>query len=297
MRLALLALAAALTTTPTPPEAALFHADGRPATLADVLAAARQADVLFLGEHHDDPSAHALEKTVLDAVAPGLGAKRADSRPVALSLEMFDRDVQPVLDEYLNGQVREKDFLAAARPWPNYAADYRPLVELARDHHVPVLAADPPARYVSRVGRLGTASLAELPAPAHAWLAPSPWPSPSLAYTAKFQAFAAEAAGPGHSPAPGPALRAMFEAQWLRDLTMAATIADWLRANPGLVVHVTGVFHAEGGLGTPAALRHYRPGVRTVVLAIAPDKGYPAFQPATMSALGDFVAVTPPTKR
>ncbi len=297
MRLASLALAAALTATPapptpSPPAAVLFHADGRPATLTDVLAAAHQADVLFIGEHHDDAAAHALEQAVLDA-ATGAGRPR----PVALSLEMFDRDVQPVLDEYLPGLIREKDFHAAARPWPNYGAAYRPLVELARERRVPVLAADPPARYVSRVGRLGTPSLAELPAPAHDWLAPSPWPSPSLAYTTKFRAFAAEASGPGHGPAPEPMLRTMFEAQWLRDLTMAATMADWLRANPGLVVHVTGVFHAAGGMGTPEALRHYRPGARTVVLAIVPDQRYPAFQPASMSTLGDFVAITRPAKR
>lgn len=294
MRLASLALAATLTATPAPaaPPAVLFHADGRPATLTDVLTAARQADVLILGEHHDDASAHALEKAVLDAAtAP------ERPRPVALSLEMFDRDVQPVLDEYLAGLIREKDFNAAARPWPNYGADYRPLVELARERRVPVLAADPPTRYVSRVSRLGAGAVADLAPAAHRWLAPSPWPSPSQAYNAKFRAFAAETSGPGHGPAPEPMLRTMFEAQWLRDLTMAATMADWLRGNAGLVVHVTGVFHAAGGMGTPEALKHYRPGVRTLVLAMVRDQGYPAFQPATMSALGDFVAVTPPTKR
>lgn len=291
MRLLALAFAAALAATPAPPEARLFHADGRPATVADVIAAAGRADVLLLGEHHDDPAAHALELAVLDAAsAPGA------SRPVALSLEMFDRDVQPVLDEYLAGLVREKDLHAAARPWPNYGADYRPLVELARTRKLPVLAADPPARYVSRVGRLGVAALQDLPPAAHAWLAPSPWPSPSQAYEAKFRAFAAEASGPGHPAASGPALRAMFDAQWLRDTTMAATMAAWLTRTPGLVVHVTGIFHAASGLGTVEALKHYRPTARTLTLAIVRDAAYPAFQPASMGALGDFVAVTPPRK-
>lgn len=30
-------------------------------------------------------------------------------RPVALSLEMFERDVQGVLDEYLSGSITERD--------------------------------------------------------------------------------------------------------------------------------------------------------------------------------------------
>lgn len=274
------------------PAAVLFHGDGRPATMADLVAATRAADVLFLGEHHDDPAAHALEREVLDAVSKDAGA-----RPVALSLEMFDRDVQPVLDEYLAGLIREKDLQAAARPWPNYGADYRPLVELARERKLPVLAADPPSRYVSRVGRLGAASLADLPPVAKAWLPPAPLPAASQAYAAKFRAFAAEASGPGHGSGGEAALRAMFEAQWLRDATMAWTMAGWLGQRGGLVVHVTGVFHAAGGLGTPEALKHYRPGVRPLVLAIVRDASYPAFRPEAAARAGDFVAVTPVQKR
>jgi uncharacterized iron-regulated protein len=33
---------------------------------------------------------------------------------MALSMEMFDRDVQTVMDEYLRGDIREKNFLKAA---------------------------------------------------------------------------------------------------------------------------------------------------------------------------------------
>ena len=278
----------------SPLPAVLYHHDGRPASLADVVAAAHRADVLFVGEHHDDGTAHALEQAVFDALAPG-GAQLG--RPVALSLEMFDRDVQPVLDEYLAGHIRERDFTAAARPWRNYQADYLTLGERARERGIAVLAGDPPARYASRVGRLGAGSLAALPAPAHAWVAPSPWPSPSAAYAAKFNAFAQQVTGPGHGAAGEAAVRAMFEAQWLRDATMAATIAAWLNQRAGLVLHVTGGFHVAGGLGTPEALRHYRPGTRGVVLTILRDAGYPAFQPGTMAGAGDFVAITPVVRR
>ena len=51
---------------------------------------------------------------------------------VALSMEMFDRDVQPVMNEYLQGFIREKNFKKDSRSWSNYR-DYRPMVEFAKE--------------------------------------------------------------------------------------------------------------------------------------------------------------------
>ena len=122
----------------------VYRGDGTAATLGELLDAAARSDVVVLGEVHDDPVGHALEAYVL--------AKLAARRPVALSLEMFDADVQPVVDDYCCGLVSERDFLLDARPWDNYATDYRPLVEFARQCGLRVLAANAPRRYVSAVG-------------------------------------------------------------------------------------------------------------------------------------------------
>jgi uncharacterized iron-regulated protein len=46
-------------------------------------------------------------------------------RPLVLSLEMFERDVQPVLDEYLAGTASLADLMRDARPWPNYRCAVR----------------------------------------------------------------------------------------------------------------------------------------------------------------------------
>ncbi|MEB3223759.1 MAG: ChaN family lipoprotein [Candidatus Sericytochromatia bacterium] len=306
-----------------PAGVALFTRDGRPAGLADLVAASRLADVVFLGEFHDDPAAHALERAVLEALAPLPG--RPPARPVALSLEMFETDVQAVLDEYLAGLIRERDFLAAARPWNNYRTDYRPLLELARERAMPVVAANAPHRYVMRVGRTGSAGLGALTPTARGLLAPLPWPTPSIEYVDRFAAFAAEAfaapraaapvthssraprerrrgraARPNPTPTPAqshgaaPSVRLMFEAQWLRDTSMARSIALHLAARPGaLVVHVNGLFHSQAGQGTVEALRHYRPGVRPLTLAITRRAGPPEFVAREMAGLGDFIAVTP----
>ena len=90
-----------------------------------MLADLAKADVVFVGEQHDDPNTHRLEAAILDGL-------RRRGVPVTLSLEMFERDTQAGLDSYLAGGIAEEEFLKTSRPWPRYATDYRPLVEMAK---------------------------------------------------------------------------------------------------------------------------------------------------------------------
>ena len=86
--------------------------DTRSRTFTDfeaMLADLARADVVFVGEQHDDPNTHRLESALL------AGLLRRPS-PVTVSLEMFERDVQPALDAYLGGTITEEDFLKASRP-------------------------------------------------------------------------------------------------------------------------------------------------------------------------------------
>ena len=306
---ALLAAAPALaqTTDPADTLAASFRvytAAGEPAVLPDLVHAMGEADVVFLGEQHDDAVAHALQLRLLEALSDHLdaGAQHGQAKELALSLEMFERDVQPVLDEYRAGLIRERDFLAAARPWGNYATDYRPLVEYAVAHGLPVLAANAPGRYVNRVSRLGPDALGSLSADAQATLPPLPVAPASAALAAPFTALmegmmghaAPASAAPAHGSAP--TMANLLAAQNLRDAAMGWTIAEHLRAHPeALVVHLNGSFHSEGGLGVPEHLGRYRPGTRALVVTMRADDAFPAFNPEAFRAgAGDLLIVTAP---
>lgn len=244
---------------------AVYTAAGRPADLDAVVAAMADADVVFLGEVHDDPTTHALERRLLEAAQQRYGAQR----PVALSFEMFERDVQLVLDEYLAGLIRERDFLAAARPWGNYATDYRPALEYAKAHGLAVIAANTPERYVSRVGREGPASLEAFSEAAQAYLPPRPLAPASDALAARFQAEMADMMA-AHG-ASGPDMGDLLAAQNLRDATMAYAIAGYLAQQPGaLVVQLNGSFHSEHGLGVPEHLARYAPEARPLVVTFRP---------------------------
>ena len=234
---------------------AVYDAAGQPSSLEHMLASLPGYDVVLLGEYHDDPVAHYLQHAVLQHalashhVNPGSSGGsssssssssnsssssssrgRASPRPVVLSLEMFETDVQCVMDEYLagawtygprtrlpacrplrrpaprlcmllrkspsyrsargrktptsnlpqpppqpcasetggkalidpawthpptfppSGSIPEADLLKDGRPWPNYVADYRPLVQLAKQYGAHVACANAPRRSVG--GRL-----------------------------------------------------------------------------------------------------------------------------------------------
>ena len=93
---------------------------------------------MFLGETHDDETTHRLELAVYE------GLLQRKPRQVVLAMEMFERDVQQVLDDYLAGRIDEAAFLAQSRPWGNYHTAYRPLIELAKQTQGPVIASNFP---------------------------------------------------------------------------------------------------------------------------------------------------------
>jgi len=174
---------------------------------------------------------------------------------VVLGMEMFERDVQPVLDEYLAGFIREQDFLKASRPWGNYEANYRPLIEYAKENGLSVIASNAPGRYTSLARRRGLATLDSL-ASSWRWL-PHAMPMtgvsmyiapPSPEYAARFRAEMEEMEAHG-SMSDMPSADAMLVAQNLRDATMAFAIG--FPFSEKLVLHINGSFHSADGLGIP----------------------------------------------
>ena len=273
--------------TPAPPplvegsDFVVYRADGQAASFDDVIREAGDVDVVFVGEEHNDPITHRVQAQLFQAAFTA----HASSRPVVLSLEMFERDVQYVLDEYAAGLITEDHFRSSSRPWGNYETDYRPMVEFAIVHGLEVVAANAPRRYVNRASRLGRDSLDALGPEARRHLPPLPYPEASEAYQAEWDALMGEAAAHMRgSPIDG---------QTLWDASMGHSVAGALDRHPGaLVVHMAGGFHVENGTGTPEALQHYRPGSRALIVAARPAPDPTAWDPERWAGLGDFVVLT-----
>lgn len=295
----------------------VFTAAGTPATLDDVVEAMGRHEVVFIGESHDDPTGHMLESTLLERAYGAYGERTTagvEPRPVALSLEFFERDVQPVVDEYLAGLIGERSFLDDSRPWPRYETDYRPLVEFAKENGIPVIASNAPRRYIRQVSSNGRAWLEGLGPEARGWLPPLPYGTPSTAYRDQWiqtimDVMEQEGSKCGrplpetedgedspHAAAPAGTHAAMgnqLDSQSLWDASMAYRISQHLEANPGaLVLHMVGGFHVARGTGTPEHLESYRPGTAAMIVMLRPVEDVETFDPAPSGAWGDFVIQT-----
>ncbi|HEX3926732.1 MAG TPA: ChaN family lipoprotein [Gemmatimonadales bacterium] len=263
--------------------------DTRHHRFADLESAAAELardDVVFLGETHDDPATHRMELAVLEAVA----RRRSD---VVLALEMFERDVQPALDAYLAGTISEDAFLKVSRPWPNYATDYRPLVEFAREHHWRVIAGNVPRRIAATVSSKGLDALKTLPDSERSRVA-TDIQCPHDDYFTRF--VAAMGTHPmGDGPAPSKAelgrmTATFYQAQCIKDETMAESVARLRGAAPApLVIHVNGDFHSDYGLGTAARVRRRLPHDRIAVVSMLPVASLDTIDVKTPRKRGDWL--------
>ncbi len=209
-------------------------------------------DAVFLGEFHDSQPVHDTELAVLQRLYAVHGKK------LVLSMEMFERDVQPVVDAYLAGKISEEEFLAKSRPWPQYQQAYKPLIEFAKAHHIPVLAGNIPRRLAAMYAKAGT--LDAIPAADKQYL-PRIHKAGSDAYRTRFAAAMAAMTGKnGGMVVPPERVQPMFMAQCLKDDTMAESIFEYMAAHPGVVVyHVQGEFHGENRLGVVEKLQWLNP--------------------------------------
>lgn len=255
--------------------------------MADSLA---RQDVVLVGEQHDDPATHRAEARLLDALAARRGR-------VMLSLEMFERDVQPLLDDYAAGRLPEADFLARSRPWPNYASDYRPLVETARARRWPVVAANIPRPMASTVGRGGWAALDTLPFAQRRLYAAERRCEPQGEYFRRFGQAMGGMQGHGagsDSAAAAATLARFYGAQCIKDETMAESIAMARDVWRGwMVVHYNGAFHSDYRLGTAERLARRLPDARIAVVSIVPVPDPAQVDAAEFASRGDYIVFVP----
>lgn len=250
-----------------------------------MLADLATADVVFVGEQHDDPNTHRLEVAILE------GLKQRKVPPV-VSLEMFERDVQSVLDAYLSGSASEEELLKTARPWPRYKTDYRGLVELAKANGWPVIAANVPRRIAAAVAKAGSDAVAQLPADDRALVAKERQ-CPEDAYFERFAKTMAGHPAPNQTPDEQRAMILRYYwSQCVKDETMAESIASAVeRGIP--VVHYNGAFHSDFGLGTAERVRRRLPGKRIVVISMLPVENLDRLEPAGEDLLrADYLVYT-----
>lgn len=247
----------------------------QPVSVTDMATELSTANVVFVGEEHNDSMAHVLQYELFKALHLIKGNQ------LALSLEMFETDCQTPLNDYLQGFATEAQMIKDARAWGNYK-DYRPLVEFAKEQQLYVLAANAPRRYVNLVARRGMQSLDSLSKEAKQWLPKLPYDTLDGAYAKKFWDLMA-----GHGRP------SIYHSQSLWDASMSYSIHQYQKKNKKeLVYHLCGRFHSDDKLGTVEQLQRRNKKLVIKNVTCIPKPIADAMTKEALAAIADFVVIT-----
>jgi uncharacterized iron-regulated protein len=238
-----------------------------------LVSAAAASDAVFVGENHGHP----LGLAAADALWEDVLAK---SPKATLAMEFFERDQQAGIDDYLSGVVDEAAFkkLTAHTTLGTYPPGHRAMVEAAKAHNRPVIAANSPRRYVRLARESGFVKLGSLNAEQkRLFRVPDSMPGPETKYRQEFDKIMSPM--PAHGTAPttpkdamtdeqkSAKLDAAFRSQSVWDWTMGESVVRGIEAGGSPTLLVVGRFHVDFEGGTVRATKLLRPGVRTLTVS------------------------------
>jgi uncharacterized iron-regulated protein len=256
----------------------VFTSEGKKSDYSDILKEASRTDFVFFGELHDNPIAHWLELEITKDLWS------AKSKYLVLAAEMFETDNQVLIDEYLNGIVKESSFETEIRKWPNYLTDYKPLLSFAKENGLKFIASNIPRRYASVVSSGGFEALDKITAEGKKFIAPLPVEyDPELPC---YKDMLAMSEGPmGHASANLP------KAQAIKDATMAWSITrNWQKGQ--VVIHFNGSYHSDRHMGIIWYVKKVFPDSRIVTLSTVQQEDINKLQDDFKGA-ADFIIVVP----
>jgi uncharacterized iron-regulated protein len=242
---------------------------------------ARAAEVVYLGELHDNPDHHAVQARILRALLA------TGARP-ALAFEMVPETRQAALAAAVRSDAgpeevdRQLGWRAAG--WPSLTL-YWPLFELARGHGLPVFGIDLDPAVTRRINRGGLGAAGEDPARLRSALPDDP--ARDRGITRRLRAAHC------HRISESQASR-MLQSWYARNVVIARRLVEALAQAPQVVV-IIGRGHQSPG-GVPEQLAALRPGTRQLAVALVEGR-VPEREDDVSSAEADVVWVVPARER
>ncbi len=223
-----------------------------------------QAKVVYLGETHDAIADHQGQLQIIQVLYQY-------NKRVAIALEMFQRPYQPLLDQYLAGEITELELQQQSEydsrwgfPWEYYA----PILRFAKAHQLPLIALNVPTEITRKVAKGGLESLTDAD---RQWIPPeSEIRTDNAAYRQIIQAVY-EQIHQGRSMSSS--FDRFFLAQVLWDETMAQVVTNFLQAQPKhQVIVLAGDEHLVYGYGIPSRVARRMDGIFQRSVIINPDQ-------------------------
>jgi uncharacterized iron-regulated protein len=235
--------------------------NGKEISIEDMAELSNKFDVIFFGEFHDDSLIHKLQMEYLDEFYD-------ENEKFAVSLEMFERDVQSILNDFLSDKIDEDQFTKTSNPWPDYKKFYKPLVDFSKKNELYVLGANIPRKYAAMYARGGMSALISLPEDEKKLFAKELVLKNNQYQTNFFNTMLnSDTAAKMLSPNEENTLLLYYGAQCIKDETMAESILNYINQNPGYkVLHFNGDFHSNSYLGTAQMLKDRKPSLKIAVI-------------------------------
>lgn len=111
--------------------------------------------IIYIGEMHDNKVHHQLQEKIISDLF-GINSK------IAIGMEMFRKESQDELNSYLNGAMNEDEFLESTDYKNGWGFDftlYKPILEFAKEHKLPVIALNISPDVIGKVSDSGIAAL------------------------------------------------------------------------------------------------------------------------------------------
>ena len=232
----------------------IYNEKGKTQSFEKMIKQLASYDVVLVGEYHNNAIVHWLELNI---------AKHLDAtskKKIMIGAEMYERDNQEALNNYVNNKIDEKGLGAAARLWKNHATDYLPILNFAKDKKIPFIATNVPRKYASIVAKKGVDSLV-LSNEEKPWVVKLPF-EVSLetpGYQEMFKMMGDHA---------GAQAMNFVSAQAIKDATMAESILKYWQ--PGnLFIHFHGDFHSKQFGGIYWYLKKVNASLKVAVISLA----------------------------
>ena len=241
----------------------------------------RTADFVLLGETHDNPVHHRIQNWLLRELST--------SKNVSLVMEQFDFEQQAAIDAAMaatSGSVQQlKQIMATGWEWPLY----QPLIDTAKDRHLPLIAANLSRSRLQQVSRQGFAALGA---------GESSRLRLDDGWTEAQQTQLEKDIIEGHcGMLPATAVAAIVRAQRARDAMMADAL---LHVQSGTAVAIFGREHVRRDLSVPLYLAARAPSRKAIVIGLIEADGQHAPQELSSGVLGrryDYLVLTAPVQR
>jgi uncharacterized iron-regulated protein len=231
-----------------------YNQKGKEVKFSKMVHELSQYDIVLFGEHHNNSINHWLQLQFTKALFEKTKGK------MILGAEMFERDNQTQLNNYLGGSLDEKLLKDSIRLWNNFTTDYKPLVDFAKNNKLEFIATNIPRRYASIVAKKGLDSLNTVTPKEKPWMMKLPL-EVSLE-TPGYQEMM-EMMG-DHA---GPNAMNFVKAQAVKDATMAESIMKSHQAGT-LFLHYHGDFHSKEYGGIYWYLKKANPNLKIAVISV-----------------------------